>query len=52
MTAVFIIFFTLLFFALLFFLVFPQGKKFLRDHGPKSTNPTDPNNSNWKMPRN
>jgi hypothetical protein len=52
MTGVFIAIVAVVFFALLFFLVFPQGKKLLRDSGPKSTEPTDPNNSNWKMPKN
>ncbi len=51
MTAVFVVIFTVLLFALLFFLVFPQGKKMLRDRGPKGS-PGDRNNSDWKMPRN
>ncbi len=52
MTAVFVAIFVIVLFALLFFIVFPQGKKMLRDKGPKNTDPAEPNNSNWKEPRN
>jgi hypothetical protein len=52
MAAVFVGLFAIVFGILLFLILFPQGKKKLRDTGPKSEDPADPENSNWKMPRN
>ena len=38
--------------ALVFFLVFRQGRATLRDAGPKNEDRSDPNNSQWRNPKN